>query len=373
VERSPDTILLHRDGKILYANPAAFSLLDASRADEIIGKPLFDFVSPGFRDGVMANIQKDLGGGVSPPMEVEMLRLDGTPVMVEGWGVRTFTDGKPAVQVAIRDITERKRIEVALRESEARYRSLSEASQDLIFVVDREDKVLYINHKAADLLRKPAEMVINQPRSIFFTPDISTRQYEALQHVFRTGQPVRSEGPVMIRDEVLWFDHALVPIGDTGGRVDSVLGVSRDITKRINAEREIREHEQNYRFIADHSVDIITRQTPECICTYTSPSIATLLGYREHEVLGRSVLALVHPDDLPGVMRDIGTNRSPGLTDFTSVFRLRHRDGHYLRFESTTRIIRDEAGQIKEFISISRDITGRKPENPRQTGPAEND
>ena len=179
VERSPDTILLHRDGKIIYANPAAFNLLGASRADEIVGKPLFDFIRSGYRDGVMANIQKDLGGGVSPPMEVEMIRLDGTSVMIEGWGVQTFTDCKPAVQVAIRDITERKRTEVALRESEARYRSLSEASQDLIFVVDREDKVLYINHKAAALLRKPAEMVINQPRSTFFpriSPPASTRR-----------------------------------------------------------------------------------------------------------------------------------------------------------------------------------------------------
>ena len=93
---------------------------------------------------------------------------------------------------------------------------------------------------------------------------------------------------MMIRDEVLWFDHALVPIADTEGRVASVLGVSRDITKRINAEREVRENEQNYRFIAEHSVDIINRQTPECICTYTSPSVTTLLGYTEREVLGRS-------------------------------------------------------------------------------------
>ena len=172
VEISPDAVLLHRDGRILYANPAALNLVGAGNPAEILGKPVLDFIRPGFREAVLVNIQKDLGGDISPPIELEMLRLDGTPVMVEGRGVKTFIDGSPAVQVAIRDITERKRIEVALRESEARYRSLSEASQDLIFVVNREDKVLYINHKAADFLRKPAEMVINRPRSIFF-PRIS--------------------------------------------------------------------------------------------------------------------------------------------------------------------------------------------------------
>jgi PAS domain S-box-containing protein len=260
------------------------------------------------------------------------------------------------------DITERKRAEEALRENEARYRSLAEASQDMIFVIDREDRVVYINQQAADVLRKPVEAVINQPRSEFFPKDTSTRQYGALQHVFATGQPLRNEGPMTIGDGLRWFDHALVPILDSEGKVASVLGVSRDITKRVAAEQEQRQNERNNRFIAEHSVDIINRQTPECICTYASPSVTTLLGYTEQEVLGRSMLALVHPDDLPGVVKDLSAIRSSSQDTVTSTFRFRHKDGHFLWFESTTRIVRDGMGQIREFLSISRDITGRKPD-----------
>ncbi|MDD4136675.1 MAG: PAS domain S-box protein, partial [Methanoregula sp.] len=193
-----------------------------------------------------------------------------------------------------------------------------------------------------------------------------------LQHVFSTGQPVRSESPISLGDRILWFDHALVPIPDADGEITSVLGISRDITKRVVAEREQRQNERNNRFIAEHSVDIINRQTPECICTYASPSITTLLGYTEQEVVGTSVLAMVHPDDLPGVMKDIAVIRDSGQDTVTSSFRFRHKDGHYLWFESTTRIVRDEAGQIREYLSISRDITGRTPDRPRQTGPANN-
>ncbi|MGA2120568.1 MAG: PAS domain S-box protein [Methanoregula sp.] len=260
------------------------------------------------------------------------------------------------------DITERKRAEEALRENEARYRSLAEASQDMIFVIDREDRVVYINQQAADVLRKPVEAVINQPRSDFFPKDTSTRQYGALQHVFATGQPLRNEGPMTIGNGLRWFDHALVPILDSEGTVGSVLGVSRDITKRVAAEQEQRQNERNNRFIAEHSVDIINRQTPECICTYASPSVTTLLGYTEQEVLDRSMLALVHPDDLPGVVKDLSAIRSSSQDTVTSTFRFRHKDGHFLWFESTTRIVRDGMGQIREFLSISRDITGRKPD-----------
>jgi PAS domain S-box-containing protein len=106
VEISPDAVFLHRDGKIIYANPATFTLLGATRPDEIIGKNVLDFVSPEFRDIVRENIQKDLRGKVSPQTELRMVRIDGTPIIIEGRGIATETDGKPAVQVAIREITD---------------------------------------------------------------------------------------------------------------------------------------------------------------------------------------------------------------------------------------------------------------------------
>jgi PAS domain S-box-containing protein len=140
--------------------------------------------------------------------------------------------------------------------------------------------------------------------------------------------------------------------------------MSRDITTCVAAEQERRQNEQNNRFIAEHSVDIIHRLSPDCVCTYTSPSVTTLLGYTQEEVLGKPVLSMIHPDDLPGVVKDIAAIRERGEDTVTSSFRFRHKDGRYLRFESTTRIIRDNAGQVKEFLNISRDISGRK------TGPS---
>jgi PAS domain S-box-containing protein len=479
VEISPDAIILHRSGIVIYANPAALRLLGASHADEILGKNILDYVEPEYLAAVRRNIRNDLNGAETPIMEMGMRRVDGVPIIIEGRGVGMFIDGDPAVQVVmrditerkqaedqlrllkisvdsaydevfwmdmkanmlyvndaacrttgysreelyamklfaldpdftpqrweesiedlrknkklffqtrhrrkdgmirdveissvyvtrdgeeysfcfVRDITERKRMDAALRESEARYRSLAEVSQDIIFVIDRDDRVLYINQQAADFLRKPADAVTGKPRSAHFPPDISGHQYEALQHVFVTGQPARSEGPMSAGGDVRWFDHALVPIPDMDGNVTSVLGVSRDITKRVAAEHEQRQNEQKNRFIAENSVDIISIQTSDFICTYISPSITTLLGYSPQEFLGTTVHAIVHPDDLPGIMRDLSVCRSSGQETFFSTFRIRHTKGHYIWFEATTRVIRDTSGQVKEFLSIFRDISGRK-------------
>jgi len=165
VEISPDGVILHCDEKIIYVNPAAQKLIGALHPEEIVGKSVLDFIEPGFHDAVWANIQKDLNGELSPHTELQMLRLDGTSVTVEGRGVKTLIDGKPAVQVAIRDITERKRAELAVRESEERYRRLLEQSFDAI-AIHKNKKIAFLNESAAKILgaATPQDLI---GRSIF--------------------------------------------------------------------------------------------------------------------------------------------------------------------------------------------------------------
>ncbi len=103
VDISPDAVLLQIDGKIVFTNPAALNLLGASHSGEILGKNVLDFIQPEFHDTVMKNMEKDLGGEITLPIELPMLRTDGTSVIVEGRGVRTFIDGKPAIQIALRE------------------------------------------------------------------------------------------------------------------------------------------------------------------------------------------------------------------------------------------------------------------------------
>jgi PAS domain S-box-containing protein len=361
VEISPDAVILHRNGKIMYVNPATVRLLGAGNTEDLLGKNVLDFIQPEFRDAVLTNIAKDLSGKASPPMELQMRRLNGTPVVVEGRGISTFINGSPAVLVAVNDITHRYQAGLALKKSEERYRTLAEASRDLIYLIGRDDRVEYVNSYAAAILGLPADRVIGQKRSVLFPGETGERQARGLSRVFETGNESHSEGAMEINGALRWFDHYLTPIRDSNGTVTSVLGVSRDITDRRAAEQAVQESGDQYRFIADNSLDIINRQTPDCICTYVSPAITPLLGYSEAEVLGKPVLAMVHPDDLAMVQRDLVKIARDGQSHATSTFRFRHRKGHYLWFESTIKIIRDEkTGQIREFLSISRDITARK-------------
>ena len=108
--------------------------------------------------------------------ETRLQRKDGTTFPVES-NARSVTFGGRRVWLSlIRDITERKQAEDALRESETRYRSLAEASQDLIFVIGKDDTVEYVNSFAAHLIGKQPKGIVGGKRSALFPPPVSDRQ-----------------------------------------------------------------------------------------------------------------------------------------------------------------------------------------------------
>ncbi|MFA5267039.1 MAG: PAS domain S-box protein [Methanoregula sp.] len=359
VEISPDAVLLHRDGKIIYVNPAAVRIAGAGSSDELTGRNILDVVAPEFRDSVQTNITRDLAGETTPPMELRILRVDKKPVMVEGRGVSTFIDGMPAVLVALNDITDRYQAGLALKKSEERYRSVFENTGAATTIVEENTLISLANHEF-ERLSGYTKREIEMKKS--WTEFVVKKDLERMlaQHYRRRDggdAPRQYEFGFVKKNGDL--RHVLITVALIPG-TSRTLASLIDITDRKLAEEQLLQREQQYRFISDNSLDIINRQTPECICTYVSPAITPLLGYSEMEVLGKPVLAMVHPDDLGMVQRNIMAIAQDGSSHITSTFRFRHKDGRYLWFESTTKVIRDEkTGQIREFLSISRDITAR--------------
>ncbi|MEW5941855.1 MAG: PAS domain S-box protein, partial [Chloroflexota bacterium] len=132
---------------------------------------------------------------------------------------------------------ERKRAEEQLRESEERYRALAEAAPDAIYVIDREDRVRYVNTVAAALLGVRPEEAIGQPRARFF-PEVSENQMADLKLVLESGRPIYTERETPLPGGVRWLGSWLTPLKNLTGQPDAVMGISRDITERKQAETE---------------------------------------------------------------------------------------------------------------------------------------
>jgi len=261
------------------------------------------------------------------------------------------------------DISDRKKTENALRENEEKFRTLFNNANDMITLhgfdaAGMPGTYIEVNDVTCRRLKYSREELLGKSPKDIVAP-------ESLNMIAQNVRPLRATGHATFEMIHLTKDQQRIPVEISAHLFDfkgkpHVLATVRDITDRKLADQKIRESERQYRLLADNSIDIISRQTPECILTYVSPAVTPVLGYNEEEVLGRAMLELIHPEDLERVKRELVAIPMQGINTKISVFRFRHRDGRYLLFETTTKIIRDEkTGLILEFLNVSRDISGR--------------
>jgi PAS domain S-box-containing protein len=355
VEISPDAVFLHQEGNIIYANPASIGLLGASHPDEIIGKNVLEFIQPEFRIAVRKNIEKDLSGEITLPMELPMFRIDGTPVLVEGRGVKTTIHGKPAIQVALTDITERKHREDELQESEKRLRLILDSTDDLVIMQDAEGRYLYFN-PAARYGVSVEEMIGLTPHDFLdrMTADLLV---ERVKNVVKTGQRIRQETPIEWKGQTLWFSDSLSPVKDEQGTITAVVTVSQNITERKHAENALRESEEKYRNLVNRANDIIC-VVQDGIVKMRNARLAELWGGSDQEITGRSFADFIHPDALPDIMDK--HNRRISGESFPSVYEtiFQKKDGSRSVVELNAGIISYE-GRPADLV-IVRDINDRK-------------
>jgi PAS domain S-box-containing protein len=352
VEISPDAVIVHQEGKITYLNPAALKLLGASQPDEILGKNILDFIQPEFRDKVRDNISKDLGGDTTPPMELHMSRINGTPVIVEGRGVRTFIGGKPAVQVALRDITETKRAEEALRESEKRLRLILDSTDDLVIMQDPEGRYLYFN--------SAARYGVSMEEMIGLTPyDLLDRVsadlfVERVKTVAKTGQSVREETPIVWKGQTIWFSDSLSPVRDAHGTITAVVTISQNITERIHAENALRESEATARALMNAPTDTVILMDSRGIILDLNETAAQKFGKPANEFVGVLV-----DDLLPKEVAQSRRTLVSKVTDTKKMVRFEdERDGRW--YDSVAYPIVSKNGEVTRIALIARDITDRK-------------
>ena len=154
VNRANDAICVLQDGVIKMFNPR-FSEFWGGSEEEIMGRPFTDFVHPDALPDIINNYNRRMSGESFPSTyETTMMRKDGSRSFVEMNAGIVEYEGRPADLVIVRDINDRKMAQEAIRRSEELYRTLSEASNDLIFVIGRNDRVEYVNSYAAAMVNK---------------------------------------------------------------------------------------------------------------------------------------------------------------------------------------------------------------------------
>lgn len=127
-----------------------------------------------------------------------------------------------------------------------------------------------------------------------------------------------------------------------------------------NRTANLEKNEEYYRLIADHSTDMISRHDPDGVFLYVSPACMQIVGYPQDELVNRNVYYFFHPEDLENILKSHKTIIKTPVT-YTVAYRFKHKKGHYVWVEATSKTIRDSnTGHIKEIIATTRDISKRK-------------
>ena len=157
LEHSPSPVFINRGNRIEFVNRVGLELFGADRPEQLLGKSPFDLFHPDFHGQLRERIETVLGGGTAGPGEMRILRLDGTTRDVVTAGALYRDSNGPATQVVLHDVTERRRLESELRASEARFRTLADASPVGIFQTDAAGRNVYLNAVGERLLGQSPE------------------------------------------------------------------------------------------------------------------------------------------------------------------------------------------------------------------------
>ena len=352
VERANDAIIIIQDGLIKYFNPSAEAMFDVT-FDEVVDTPFAPYIESEDLPMMLDRYTRRMAGGDVPSIyEVSVRHRDSSQMNIEINAGLTTYEGRPADLVVIRNVTERKQAEEALRQSEATNRALLEAIPDAIFRLDRRGMYVgFIPAKGFQTIIPPSEFLGKSQEEVL-PPELAGQSSYYLEQALETGETQFYEYPLTFGEEGRYFESRLVKTGE-----EEVLGIVRDITERKRAEEELRDSEGKYRATVEQSADSIFLVDLEARRILESnAALQRLLGYSGEE------LKEIMLDDFVAHPREDIDQKIEMVLAKGSVFLgeriYRRKDGSTVDVEVSASCISYKG---KEVLSIvSRDVTERK-------------
>ncbi|MCK9631204.1 MAG: PAS domain S-box protein [Methanoregula sp.] len=274
-------------------------------------------------------------------------------------------DGKPHILSTVEDITERKKTEEALQESEQKFRRLADNAPDMIYRVSIPDgKYEYISPASVALTGYSPEEYYADPTIFESLIHPAWKEYFHRQWVgvLEKNVPPVYEYQIIDRDgETRWFHQRNMLITDDHGRAVAIEGIVTDTTVQKNTEHELRRNELRSLAVSETVGDWIWEIDQDGMYQYSSPAVAHILGYQPDELVGKK-----HFYDLfdPSIRESLtttvfGTMEShEPFRDFENLNR--HKNGNPVLLMTSGTAVFDEDGTFTGYCGVDEDITERK-------------
>jgi PAS domain S-box-containing protein len=301
-------------------------------------------------------------GTTSRLLEYEIIRKDGTRRQLEGFvSLQKDSSGNPlAFRGTIRDITEHRKAEKTLKESEERYRALFDRSMDIIYIIDFDGNFIDANTNALNRFGYTREELPSLNVASLMNKDQLPFALKIIQEIKKYGvQRDLLEIRLRHKDGTPIYIESKGSAVISNGKAIAIQSIARDITERKAVEKKLLESEKYFKEITENSSDIILITDKNGNIKYCSRSIERFSGYTPEELIGKSGFILIHPDDLERAVNDYRAAILLRDTAIPNGFRIIHKDGSERYLEGLGKNLLDNP-DVAGFIMNVHDATESK-------------
>jgi PAS domain S-box-containing protein len=346
------------EGRIVEANDEFLRILGYDREDLIWGRVRFtDLTPPEWRERDMRTLEELNSTGTVQPFEKEYFRKDGSrvPVLI---GAALFRKGGNEGVAFVLDLSERKRAEEALRESERNTRLIVDSIPGLVGILNSNGEIEAVNRQILEYYGRTLEELKKHWPDLVHPLDLS-RVIEVLTQSIASGEPFEVEFRARRFDGVYrWLQNRGFPLRDANDRIVRWYNLLIDIDERKRAEEALRESEQNLRSVIDGIAGLVAVAAPNGELGAVNRQVLEYFGRSAEALKNWETINIVHSEDLPRILEIFKESIAAGIP-FHYEIRLRRFDGEYRWFDARFVPIRDDTGHIVRWYVLLTDIEDR--------------